>query len=207
MPPATYGIGDAAVNAGWPVDIGFHPSLWHPYAKTRHPAMVCLIRSPAGALWAVHQTFLVLADRGHWIKASFAEKQWTKLVLGGYAHEVPDSDRKVGGCIRLGPVMPQMTGGEGVETSLSCMQVWRRSGLCFISSSNMPNVELPFGCGDFIYGADKDPKRQGEHWAWRAAQLNSLGRRIDVQVPRLQALKADFNDAVRHAAAMRGEVA
>lgn len=207
VPPATYGIGDASVNAGWPVDIKFHPSLWHPYAKTRHPAMVAAIRSPGGALWAVHQTFLVLADRGHWTKARFAEPGWSKLVLGAYAHDVPGSDRRIGGCIWLGPAAPEMTGGEGIETSLSCMQIWRRSGLSFVGSNNMPNVELPFACSDFIYGADKDHKHQGEHWAWRAARLNSQARRVQVQVPRLADLKCDFNDVLQRATAMQGEVA
>lgn len=208
LPPCTYGVGNAGENGGWPPDLRFAPSLWHPYAQTRHPAMVAVIRGPDGTPWAVHQTFLVLADRGLWTKASFQEKGWSKLALGRFAREAPDgSDRTIGGCIRLGPPAPEMTGGEGIETSLSWMQIYRRSGLSFVSSNNMPNVDLPFACRDFLYGADKDPKRQGERWAWRAAERHGFARKVDVVVPRMPSLKCDGNDLVRVAAAMQGEVA
>ncbi|WP_178133767.1 CHC2 zinc finger domain-containing protein [Vineibacter terrae] len=207
VPPASYGIGDPDVNAGWPTDLGYHPRVWHPYAQAHHPAMVAAIRGPDGALWAVHVTFLVLADRGAWLKAAFTDPSWSKLVFGSFARDSAVSDNRIGGCIRLGEPAEAMTGGEGIETTLSCMQIWRRAGICFVSSGNMPNVDLPFGCRDFIYGADKDVRRQGERWAWRAAQRNSLARRVVVQVPRLLDLKCDFNDVVRRAAAMEGEVA
>ncbi|HEX2892273.1 CHC2 zinc finger domain-containing protein [Vineibacter terrae] len=206
LPPASYGIGDARVNAGWPVDFGYHASLWHPYAHTRHPAMVTAIRSPAGELWAVHQTYLVQGDRGLWAKAAFREKGWAKLVLGTYARESVTSDGKIGGYIRLGPEAPSMIGGEGIETSLSAMQIWRRSGLSFVGASNMRNVDLPFGCRDFIYAADRDPQRQGERWSWRAAERNKLARRVGVHVPRLPDQKCDFNDVLQRSVAMQEDV-
>lgn len=206
VPPAEYGVGVASVNAGWPGELGFAPALWHPYARREMPAMVAAIRSAAGELWAVHQTYLVQADRGHWTKASFTEKHWSKLVLGTYVFEA-GPERNVGGRIVLGPFEPSMTGGEGIETSLSAMQIWRRSGLAFVTSGNMPNVELPFPCAHFLYAADKDPKRIGERKAWQAAKLQANGRRVEVMVPRLQDAKCDFNDVLMRRAAAQGRAA
>lgn len=207
VPPADYGCADAAVNAGWPADLGFVPALWHPYMKQAWPAMLAAIRGPGGALWAVHQTFLVQADRGLWLKASLPVKNWSKLVLGGYTADT-DSERKTGGCIWLATPAPSMIGGEGIETSLSAMQIWRRPGLCFVSAGNMPNVELPVGCAFFTYAADKDLKRQGERRAWLAARAQAFGRRVEVVVPRLPDPKCDFNDVLqRRAPARQGRAA
>lgn len=205
-PPARYGVGDPDRNAGWPEDIAYAPACWHSDAKDRYPAMIAAIRGPTGDLWAVHLTFLVLADRGHWTKRSFTERNWAKRVLGSYVHEAGE-DRRIGGCIALGPHAPAMVGGEGIETSLSAMQIWRRSGLCFVTSGNMPNVELPFPCTHFIYAADRDPKRVGERMAWRAARAHGRARTVEVVVPRMSDPKCDFNDFVRRRAAREGRAA
>ena len=45
--PASYGFGDAGVNGGWPVDLRFHPALYHGGERVRMPAMVAAFRPQA----------------------------------------------------------------------------------------------------------------------------------------------------------------
>lgn len=112
-----------------------------------------------------------------------------------------------GGFIALGPVVDQMVGGEGLETSLSAMQLWRRSGLCFVAADGMESVEPPFGCTDFTYAADRDRHRVGEKRAMAGAKKYGVGRKVAVKVPALPGEKVDFNDVLRHRAEKQREAA
>ena len=124
VPPSDYGVGDGTANAGWPVDLRFAANCWHDFERRTFPAMVAAIRGYSGALLTAHQTYLERRPDGTWTKASI-DKQ--KMVVGPYEP----------GCIRLGPEADQMLGGEGIETSLSAMQLWRRSGFAFVNSGRM----------------------------------------------------------------------
>lgn len=184
VPPALYGIGSPSENGGWPNDLRFHARCWHDLEKREWPAMVAAIRGYDGSLLTVHRTYLARQPDGAWGKAPVDRP---KLVVGTWDD----------GYIRLGPDADAMTGGEGLETSLSAMQLWRRSGLCFVNSGRMKTVELPFPCSDFIYAADKGGRngtRWGEIFAGEGARLNAVGRRVAVKIPRVAEPKADFND-------------
>jgi hypothetical protein len=190
-PPASYGIGDRALNGGWPEDLRFHPELWHGLERRRMPAMVAAMRRADGALAAVHRTYLKVTGR----TVSKAGTASDKRMLGEPAGTV----------IRLAEFADCMLGGEGIETSLSAMQLFRRAGLAFGSRANMAAVEPPFVCSDFIYAADRnkahaDPKRSrvGEAAAWQAAKAFGLGRSVAVKVPALpEGATGDFNDLLR----------
>jgi hypothetical protein len=193
VPSAEYGIGDAAVNAGWPVDLRFAPQCWHDIERMPLPAMLAAIRGYGGELLTVHRTYLAQRPNGSWIKAA-VEK--AKLVVGTFGP----------GFIRLGPDADEMVGGEGIESSLSAMQLWRRSGICFVNNGRMKSVEPPFACGDFIYAADKGGKgRWGEVFAREGAKRFGVGRKATVQIPNIAADKADFNDLLQ--AKVRGDYA
>jgi hypothetical protein len=105
-----------------------------------------------------------------------------------------------GALIRLGPVADRMLGGEGIETSLSAMQLYKRSGLAFGSADAMAAVEPPFECGDFLYAADWNARnRTGEKAAWKGAHAfgKPMGRVVSVKVPNLRTRDgADFNDVL-----------
>lgn len=181
VPPAAYGIGDVERNAGWPDDLRHHPQCWHEFERRRFPAMVAAIRSHDGSLLTVHRTYLELRD-GVWRKAAIEKP---KLVVGAFGP----------GFIRLGPDADRMLGGEGIETTLSAMQLWKRPGICFVNSGRMKSVEPPFACSDFIYAADKGGKgRWGEKFALAGAQAFGEGRRVVVRIPAIAADKGDFND-------------
>lgn len=188
VPPSDYGFGDASINGGWPVDLRFCVDLWHGKAKVKLPGMVAAMRK-AGQLGAVHRTYLKVTGVG----VTKAGTESDKLMFG----DVP------GCCILLGPVDDKMIGGEGIETSLSAMQLYRRSGLAFGARAGMASVEPPFACSDFIYAADKnkahpvpEKSRVGERAAWKGARAFGVGRTVQVKVPKLPAGQetGDFND-------------
>ena len=185
VPPSDYGVGANSENAGWPGDLRFAPELWHGLEKRRMPGMVAAMRV-AGRLVAVHRTYLAVTGVG----VTKAGTKRDKAMFGN-----------VGGAfIRLGPDGDRMVGGEGIETSLAAMQLYRRTGLAFGTAGAMETVEPPFGCTDFLYAADWNAKsRVGERAAWKGAKRFGRGREMSVKIPRLAREgheKADFNDQV-----------
>lgn len=188
--PADYGVGDPAINDGWPVDLRYLERCWHGFEKRNFPALVAAIRGYDGTLLTMHRTYLALRPDGSWGKAVIDKP---RLVVGSFGP----------GYIRLGEPAAEMVGGEGIETSLSAMQLWRRAGLCFVTSGRMKSIEPPFMCSDFIYAADKGGKGNwGEKFAKEGAASIAKGRRVAVKIPRIAADKGDYNDLVQERAAM-----
>ena len=191
VPCAEYGFGDPAVNGGWPADLRFHPRLWHGIERRELPAMVAPFRK-GGEIVALHRTYLKRVTGG-WVKAGTKSD---KMHLGPRA----------GALILLCEPVEVMTAGEGIETSLSTMQLWRRAGFAYGSADAMAAVEPPFLCTDLLIGADWNAKnRTGEIAAWKAKKAFERGsRRIVVKVPNLRDRdKADFNDVLQQRAAER----
>ena len=188
VPPAEYGLGDLETNAGWPVDLRFHAELWHADLKRSVPAMVAAMRRPDGSLGAVHRTYLKVTGVG----VTKAGTERDKMMFG----------ESRGTIIRLAADADAMVGGEGIETSLSAMQLFRRAGFAFGSRGNMAIVEPPFACSDFIYAADRNKthadrtrSRVGEAAAWTGAKAFGSGRRVQVKIPALpDGQLGDFND-------------
>ena len=199
IPPAVYGFGDSGGNAGWPVDVRFHGNLWHAPSKAALPAMVSAYRvgnAPSDAPPnAVHRTYLRVTGVG----VTKAGTGQDKMHLGS----------RKGAFIRLSEFTDRMVGGEGIETSLAAMQLFKRPGLAFGSADAMEAIELPFIVADFIYAADWNAKSHtGEKAAFAGAKLNAVGRRIAVKLPNLRGLdKADFNDVVMLEAPARAAAA
>lgn len=185
LPPASYGFGDAAVNGGWPADLAYVPSLWHGEEKVRMPGMIAALRR-AGDLVAVHRTYLRITGVGVTKAGTKRDKAMYGDVRGAFIRLADDAER--------------MVGGEGIETSLSAMQLFRRAGLAFGTSGAMQRVEPPFHCTDFIYAADwSRTNKVGEISAWKGAKAFGKGRRIAVKLPAAARDhdKADFNDELR----------
>lgn len=188
VPPADYGFADQAMNGGWPTDLRFHAALWHADLKREIPAMVAAMRRPDGSLTAVHRTYLKVTGVG----VTKAGTGRDKMMLG----------ESRGTIIRLALDAEAMVAGEGIETSLSAMQLFRRAGFAFGSRGNMAVVEPPFACSDFIYAADRNKahadrsrSRVGEAAAWTGAKAFGSGRRVQVKIPALpDGQLGDFND-------------
>jgi hypothetical protein len=199
VPPSSYGCGDPNVNQGWPADLLFHRALWHKGEGREMPAMVAAFRKrPDGPVTALHRTFLKVSGD----VVTKAGTAGDKTMFGDVR----------GSAIWLGPVADRMTGGEGIETTLSAGQIFRRPGLAFGARAGMANFELPFEVDDFWYAADRnkthpDPKksRVGERAAWAGVKLNATGgRKCAVKIPNLPGEGlGDFNDALALLAANR----
>ena len=192
VPPAEYGFGNMSVNAGWPADLRFAPELWHGEEKCRMPGMVAAMWRPDGTLAAVHRTYLKITGVGVTKAGTKRDKAMYGDVRGAF--------------IRLAEDREQMLGGEGIETTLSAMQLYKRAGIAFGTAGAMQRVEPPFLCSDFIYAADWNAKsRVGERAAWKGAKAFGAGRRVIVKVPRISRAgrdKADFNDELQAAASV-----
>jgi DNA primase len=185
-PPASYGLGDPDVNGGWPADLRFHPALYHSPTRQALPAMVAAFRRGDGSLAALHRTYLKISG----VAVGKAGTGQDKMHLG---------ERK-GAAIRLGPAAERMLGGEGIETTLAAMQLYKRAGLAFGSADAMAAVEPPFECSDFLYAADWNARnRTGEKAAWKGTHAfgKPMGRTVSVKVPNLRDRdSADFNDVM-----------
>lgn len=202
VPPGEY-LPDwiTAGASGWPDSLRYAPACWHGLERRELPAMVAAMARPAGPIACVHRTYLKVTGIG----VTKAGTERDKAMLGD----------PLGGPVLLGPVADRMLGGEGIETTLAAMQLFRRSGLAFGARAGMAKIELPFECSDFIYAADRnkahpDPKRSrvGEAAARAGAALNKAGRRIAIKIPALPGDGlGDFNDMLQHLQRAKAEAA
>jgi DNA primase len=186
VPCAEYGFGDPAVNGGWPAALKFVAACYHGIEQRDFPAMIVPYRKPDGTVVAVHRTYLKRVTGG-WEKAGTRKD---KMHLGPRA----------GALLMLCEPAEAMTAGEGLETSMSNMQLWRRAGFAYGSADAMAKVEPPFLCSDLLIGADWNKlRRTGERAAWAAKKAFSTGgRHIGIMVPNMRHLdKADFNDVLK----------
>ena len=159
-----------------PADLRFHRSLRH-HIGSYWPAMVGARRNAAGVFKAVHETFLAPDGKG---KAP-----------------VDPQKRFVGPCkgtsIHLAPVARRLVVGEGIETTLSAMQLTRLPGWAAGSCDALREIELPTTIRSVLIFADGEP--QGRSAArdaeWR---LRAEGREVKVyHAPDGK----DFNDLLR----------
>lgn len=105
-------------------DLRFHPGLTYrgfatPQAEETeplgtYPAMVAVIRDPAGAVIGLHRTYLDPVEPRKITVPGDAKRNRAKKILG----------EQVGGSIALSAPSPRMAYGEGIETVLS----WRALG-------------------------------------------------------------------------------
>jgi putative DNA primase/helicase len=160
-----------------PPGLQLHPELYH-RSGTRSPAVVALIRDVAGEPVAVHRTWLA-ADGS--AKASFNPN---KMTLGPMS----------GGAVRLAPVTDTVLLAEGIETTLSAMQLTGLPGWSTLHAPGMKAVQLPASVHAVTIAADHDPP------GLEAAQ--ALGERLEAEGRSVTMIRpnregADFNDVLR----------
>jgi putative DNA primase/helicase len=101
-----------------------------------------------------------------------------------------------GGYVQLSKIDPNklLIIGEGIETTLSAMQLANQPGIAALSAGNMPAVKLP-ACKSVIIAADHDePGREAA--AGLAERLRYEGRRVQIALPPTKG--ADWNDVLLH---------
>jgi phage/plasmid primase-like uncharacterized protein len=146
-----------------------------------YAAMVAPIVNVAGEQIAIHTTFLLCDGSG---KAALP-KQQQRETCGPMK----------GGAVRLaqyGPNVPLVV-GEGIETTLSAMQLFGLPGWAALSASGIEALTLPDDAREVAIAADNDANGVGERTALIAqSRWQAEGRRVEILTP--PTAGADFND-------------
>jgi putative DNA primase/helicase len=163
-----------------PDSIRFCASLRHPEGQS-WPVMVArIVDGASGENMGIHRTFLNHDGSGK------APVQPAKMMLGSSS----------GGVVQLAQPADFLMIGEGIETCLAAMQMYRAPAWAALSTSGIKSLVLPAHIRSIIILADGDPP--GRSAAIIAAhRFMADGRTVHVFAP--PGVK-DFNDALRSAA-------
>jgi putative DNA primase/helicase len=161
-----------------PDTIRFHPALRHPAAGLL-PAMVALVTDGNGGKpLAIHRTYL---NRDGTAKAIINPP---KMMLGSCG----------GAAVWLGTPDGRCIVGEGIETTLSAMQLWGLPGCAALSAGGMERLSMKDLPLRVLIAADADKVGIGSAMALEL-RLRALGK--SAQVFRPQAPFNDFNDVIQ----------
>jgi phage/plasmid primase-like uncharacterized protein len=167
-----------------PVPSGLRWLRWCPHRNGGYfPAMVAPIVDVTGVQVGIHKTFLTPDGR---CKADLPkdERRETCGILKG-------------GAVRLAEHCPgvELLVAEGIETTLSCMQMFRLPGLAALCTSGLAALELPGDVRKVVIAADNDENNAGQHAAVVAFERwGAEGRQVRILLP--PAIGTDFNDVL-----------
>jgi phage/plasmid primase-like uncharacterized protein len=148
-----------------------------------YPAMVAPIVTLDGDLIAVHKTFLAPDGSG---KADLP-KQEQRETRGPMR----------GGAVRLARHCPdrELIVGEGIESTLSVMQIFGLPGWAAICAGGIETLELPRDALSILIAADNDENFVGQRAALAAcSRWRSGGRKVRILLPRNNG--DDFNNVL-----------
>lgn len=155
--------------------------LWHPFAKSKYPAMVSKIANLEGKVANLHLTYLT----NDGFKAPIEK---AKLIMAG---KLPD------GCaVRLGPPQPTMGIAEGIESAMSAsllhndMTVWAAT-----NGTMLTKWQPPTGVTNVVIFGDNDRSYTGHARAYALANrlaINGFG--VTVMIPPKP--DTDWNDVL-----------
>ena len=163
-----------------PASIMWHGLMRHPEGGQR-PLMIGVIEHVELGIIGATRTFLA-ADGSQ--KASFRKP---RLFLGVAS----------GGAVRLGAVNPrvELVVGEGIESTLSYMQLYGLPGWAALSANGIKNLVLPPEARRIVIAADND--RNGTGWKAAVAAARKWvfeGRRVRIDMPPI--IGTDWNDVL-----------
>jgi putative DNA primase/helicase len=145
-----------------------------------YPAMVAPIVNVAGEQIGIHKTFLRPDGTGKADVPKSEQRETCGLMKGG--------------AVRLGRVWPDgwLIIGEGIETSMSAMLIYRRPAWAALSACGVENLILPPAARKILICADRDENGVGEQAARNAGQRwLEEGRDVRLALP---PELGDFND-------------
>lgn len=169
-----------AITLRVPQTLHFLESCWHSDARRSTPAMVALVEG--GERFGIHRTYL--QDDGHG-KADVAPD---KMNLGS----------ATGGYVLLTPPAATLLVGEGLESTLSALQIMRAEGAehlaaaAALSTSGMVAMNIPTWMKKLIVAVDND-----EPGKRAASKLVSRAEDAGVEVTWITPQGGDFNDDLR----------
>ena len=165
-----------------PDNIRYHHNCWESDTRKNYPAMIARVQNADGKPISLHRTYLSWYE-----KANIPSPK--KLM--------PATESLRGSAIRLA-AEPKNTMGvaEGIETALSCIQMFSMPVWATISTAIMESWLPPEGVKHVIVFADNDLNYAGGKSAYKLANtLHSKGFDVDVKMPETKGY--DFNDVLR----------
>jgi hypothetical protein len=162
-----------------PPSLRFAMRCWHAATKQYLPAMVSKRSDADGHFAAIHRTFLRADGMGKAdvasVKTDFGSKRGTAIRLADYP----------GGDVELAI-------GEGIESTMSYMQLYGLPGWAAGSARDLEQIDLPPHVRRVVIVADGD--RVGDRAATATAEILFV-RGIKARIARPPAM-TDFNDAL-----------
>ena len=147
------------------------------------PAMLAPVVDIAGEQTGIHITFLVdFADKA-------MRRECRGLLHGGAVRLVDVST------VSLSVDSPQLIIAEGIETALSCMQLFDIPAWAALSTSGLMSLELPPEIKNVIVAADHDVNGAG-HRAATAAYYRGVAEGRTIQIIMPPTPDTDFNDVL-----------
>jgi hypothetical protein len=168
-----------------PPSLRWMASLKHGPKGTVLPAVVAKVVNIVDEFVAVHRIYLLPDGTG---KAA-VEPEFQKMSLGPTA----------GAAVRLGPLNPvrALIVGEGIENTLSLMQLRDLPGWSAIGTSGLKNLILPRVIRLVLIAVDHDRHGKGEMAARDAAcRWLAEGREVRLAIP---SAPGDWNDVLKGA--------
>ena len=168
----------------------FHPSLTHPAAPGRFPALVAGVQAVTGRFMGIQRTYIA-ADG-----TDKAAVDPARASLGSLA----------GGAVRLAESADgRLLVGEGIESTAAAVLVldWRHGGAwATLGTPGLRAVELPEHVRDVTIAADRDPGGGGQLAAATLAErLEAEGRHVAIHFSHNFGEFRDFADALAKAMA------
>jgi hypothetical protein len=168
------------LDVGALADIQHCPRAFHAPTGTWWPAMVALIRDPAGKPRSVQRTFISYGwppQRAVYHGVKLKRMNWIGIPVKGCA-------------IRLAAAGPVLIVGEGIETVASRMKMLGLPGWATAGAGNLYNTELPELVCEVIIAADNDAPGFAAAEA-AADRFRRQGRAVRIDRPKHV---KDFND-------------
>jgi hypothetical protein len=159
-------------------DLRIHPALWHRPSGQYAPAMVALLHDVNNDPCAIHRTWLSPDGKA---KAAFEPVRMALGAVSGAAVRLADADKEV-------------LIGEGIESTLSAMELQGLPGWAALSTSGMTALHLPPSIRRAVIAADNDAPGLKAAWAL-CRRLEAEDRKVSIIKPKRWG--DDFNDMLR----------
>ena len=166
-----------------PLSLRWVASCKHGPSKTYLSALVGKVVNVNDELVAIHRIYLLPDGTG---KAA-VDPEFHKMSLGPTA----------GAAVRLSPFHPDraLIVGEGIENTLSLMQLRGLPGWSAIGTSGLKSLVLPQGARRVLIAVDHDPHGKGEAAAREGSGRWLVeGREVRLAIP---AASGDWNDVLK----------